>query len=64
MFKLLPSEFLSENEINAAELAYPQIDRNDYNPQQILWLGLRILQLHFHVDQLERMGAIDDAKKI
>ena len=66
VFKLLPSEFLSENEINAAELAYPQIgSKRLFNPQQqipMAWPANPAVALSY-VDQLERMGAIDDDAK-
>ena len=66
VFKLLPSEFLSENEITAAELAYPQIgSKRLFNPQQqipMAWPANPAVALSY-VDQLERMGAIDDDTK-
>ncbi|MBI73711.1 MAG: DUF305 domain-containing protein [Gammaproteobacteria bacterium] len=66
VFKLLPSEFLSENEITAAELAYPQIgSKRLFNPQQqipMAWPANPAVALSY-VDQLERMGAIDDDAK-
>ena len=66
VFKLLPSEFLSENEINAAELAYPQIgSKRLFNPQQqipMAWPANPAVALSY-VDQLERMDAIDDDAK-
>ena len=34
VFKLLPSEFISENEIKAASEAFPAIGENVFNPQQ------------------------------
>ena len=66
VFKLLPSEFLSENEITAAELAYPQIgSKRLFNPQQqipMAWPANPAVALSY-VDQLERMGAIDNDSK-
>ena len=66
VFKLLPSEFLSENEITAAELAYPQIgSKRLFNPQQqipMAWPANPAVALSY-VDQLERMDAIDDDAK-
>ena len=66
VFKLLPSEFLSENEIIAAELAYPQIgSKRLFNPQQqipMAWPASPAVALSY-VDQLERMGEIDDDSK-
>ena len=66
VFKLLPSDFLSENEITAAELAYPQIgSKRLFNPQQqipMAWPANPAVALSY-VDQLERMGAIDDDAK-
>ena len=66
VFKLLPSEFLSENEIAAAELAYPQIgSKRLFNPQQqipMVWPANPAVALSY-VDQLERMGAIDNDSK-
>ena len=34
VFKLLPSEFISENEIKAASEAFPAVGENVFNPQQ------------------------------
>jgi len=66
VFKLLPSEFLSENEIIAAELAYPLIgSKRLFNPQQqipMAWPANPAVALSY-VDQLERMDAIDDDSK-
>ena len=63
VFKLLPSEFLSANEIKAAELAYPKIgSRRLFNPQQQIPMGWPYdpaVALSY-VDQLERMGAIEN----
>jgi len=63
VFKLLPSEFLSANEIKAAELAYPKIgSRRLFNPQQqipMAWPSDPAVALSY-VDQLERMGAIEN----
>ena len=69
VFKLLPSEFLSANEIKAAELAYPKIgSKRLFNPQQqipMAWPSDPAVALSY-VDQLERMGAIenDDVENI
>ena len=63
VFKLIPSEFLSANEIKAAELAYPKIgSRRLFNPQQQIpmgWPSDPAVALSY-VDQLERMGAIEN----
>ena len=63
VFKLLPSEFLSANEIKAAELAYPKIgSKRLFNPQQqipMAWPSDPAVALSY-VDQLERMGAIQN----
>ena len=63
VFKLLPSEFLSANEIKAAELAYPKIgSKRLFNPQQqipMAWPSDPAVALSY-VDQLERMGAIEN----
>ncbi len=62
VFKLIPSEYLSENEIEAAELAYPQIgSKRLFNPQQqipMTWPANPSVALSY-VDQLERIGAIE-----
>ena len=69
VFKLLPSAFLSANEIKAAELAYPKIgSKRLFNPQQqipMAWPSDPAVALSY-VDQLERMGAIenDDVENI
>ena len=69
VFKLLPSEFLSANEIKAAELAYPKIgSKRLFNPQQqipMAWPSDPAVALSY-VDQLERMGVIekDDVENI
>ena len=34
VFKLVPSEFISENEIKAASEAFPAVGENVFNPQQ------------------------------
>tara|TARA_B100001996_G_scaffold37031_2_gene27396 strand:+ start:21 stop:2402 length:2382 start_codon:yes stop_codon:yes gene_type:complete len=66
VFKLLPSEFLSTNEIKAAELAYPKIgSKRLFNPQQqipMAWPSDPAVALSY-VDQLERMGAIENDDK-
>ena len=69
VFKLLPSEYLSKNEIEAAELAYPQIgEKRLFNPQQqipMAWPAIPSVALSY-VDQLKRMNAIgqNTAKEI
>ena len=69
VFKLLPSEYLSKNEIKAAELAYPQIgEKRLFNPQQqipMAWPAIPSVALSY-VDQLKRMNAIgqNTAKEI
>ena len=66
VFKLIPSEYLSENEIEAAELAYPQIgSKRLFNPQQqipMTWPANPSVALSY-VDQLERIGAIETDTK-
>tara|TARA_A100001015_G_scaffold320881_1_gene448953 strand:- start:3500 stop:4105 length:606 start_codon:yes stop_codon:yes gene_type:complete len=66
LFKLIPSEYLSENEIEAAELAYPQIgSKRLFNPQQqipMTWPANPSVALSY-VDQLERIGAIETDTK-
>ena len=66
VFKLIPSEYLSENEIEAAELAYPQIgSKRLFNPQQqipMTWPANPSVALSY-VDQLERIVAIETATK-
>ena len=66
VFKLIPSEYLSENEIEAAELAYPKIgSKRLFNPQQqipMTWPANPSVALSY-VDQLERIGAIETDTK-
>ena len=57
VFRLRPSAHLSQNEINAAMLAYV----DDFNPQQqrrITWPAMVVVP-RAHVDQLVRSKAID-----
>jgi hypothetical protein len=60
----MPSDYLSENEIAAAELAYPAIGaKRLFNPQQQIpmsWPADPVVTLSY-IDQLERMDAIDKA---
>tara|TARA_Y100000741_G_scaffold358123_1_gene336851 strand:- start:208 stop:2322 length:2115 start_codon:yes stop_codon:yes gene_type:complete len=63
VFKLVPSDYLSENEIAAAELAYPAIGPERlFNPQQQIpmsWPASPAVALSY-LDQLQRLEAIDD----
>ena len=63
VFKLMPSDYLSENEIAAAELAYPAIGaKRLFNPQQqipMTWPASPDVALSY-LDQLERLKAIED----
>ena len=63
VFKLMPSDYLSENEIAAAELAYPAIGaKRLFNPQQqipMTWPASPAVALSY-LDQLERLKAIED----
>lgn len=57
VFSLRPSEHLSQNEINAAVLAYV----DDFNPQQqrrATWPALPVVS-RAHLDQLTRSGGIE-----
>ena len=62
VFKLTPSEYISANEIAAANLAYPNIgQKRVFNPQQQIpmsWPSDPVVALSY-VDQLERLDAID-----
>ena len=62
VFKLTPSEYISANEIAAANLAYPNIgQKRVFNPQQQIpmsWPSDPVEALSY-VDQLERLDAID-----
>ena len=66
ILKLIPSKYVSENEIAAAELAYPMIgSRRLFNPQQqipMTWPANPSVALSY-VDQLERIGAIETDTK-
>ena len=59
----MPSDYLSENEIAAAELAYPAIGaKRLFNPQQqipMTWPASPAVALSY-LDQLERLKAIED----
>jgi len=63
ILKLIPSEYLSENEIAAAELAYPMIGyRRAFNPQQQVpmeWPAAPEVA-RAYIDQLLRDKAIDE----
>ena len=62
IFKLLPSEHLSENEIMAAALAFPSVGpRRSFNPQQqmpMTWPAKPVVAMAY-IDQLIRAGQID-----
>ena len=60
VFRLRPSEHLSQNEINAAMLAYV----DDFNPQQqrrVTWPAMTVVA-RAHVDQLVRSRGIDQPR--
>jgi uncharacterized protein (DUF305 family) len=61
VFKLVPSEFLSENEIAAAELA----DQGElFNPQQqfaVTWPAVPVVA-RAYIDQLNRSGSLSDSQ--
>ena len=63
ILKLIPSEYLSENEIAAAALAYPVIgSRRLFNPQQqmpMTWPAKPEVA-HAYIDQLMRDKAIEE----
>tara|TARA_B100000959_G_C14984315_1_gene624908 strand:- start:2390 stop:4012 length:1623 start_codon:yes stop_codon:yes gene_type:complete len=63
VFKLIPSNYLSENEIAAAELAYPAIGPERlFNPQQQIpmeWPADPVVALSY-LDQLKRLGAVEE----
>ena len=63
ILKLIPSEYLSENEIAAAALAYPMIGhRRAFNPQQQVpmdWPASPEVA-RAYIDQLQRDKAIDE----
>ena len=62
-FKLIPSEYLTKNEIAAAELAYPSIgSRRLFNPQQqipLTWPSEPEVALAY-LDQLNRDNILED----
>ena len=62
IFKLLPSEHLSENEIMAAAFAFPSVGpRRSFNPQQqmpMTWPAKPVVAMAY-IDQLIRAGQID-----
>jgi len=63
IFKLIPSEYLTKNEIEAAELAYPIIgSRRLFNPQQQIpmsWPSKPVVA-RAYLDQLKRDKAIEE----
>ena len=63
VLELLPSEYLSANEIEAAKLAFPKHGpKNIFNPQQqteMTWPISPTLALAY-LDQVKREGSIDD----
>jgi len=65
ILKLIPSEYLSENEIAAAELAYPLIgSRRLFNPQQqvpMTWPA-RPVVARAYIDQLLKDKALEEDK--
>jgi len=65
ILKLIPSEYLSENEIAAAELAYPLIgSRRIFNPQQqvpMTWPA-RPVVARAYIDQLLKDKALEEDK--
>ena len=68
ILKLIPSEYLSENEIAAAAMAYPVIGPRRFNPQQqipMTWPAAPKVALSY-IDQLLRDNAIaeDVAERI
>jgi uncharacterized protein (DUF305 family) len=69
VFKLLPSEFLSKNEIAAAKLAYPEIGpKRLFNPQQqvpMKWPASPAVARSY-IDQLVRTDSLntDDIKSL
>ena len=63
ILKLIPSDYLSENEIAAAALAYPMIGhRRAFNPQQQMPMGWPATPevARAYIDQLARDEAIDE----
>ena len=63
ILKLIPSEYLSENEIAAAELAYPLIgSRRVFNPQQqmpMTWPAKPVVA-RAYIDQLMKDKALEE----
>jgi len=63
VLKLLPSDYLSENEIASAALAYPIIGpRKLFNPQQqvpMTWPADPVVAMAY-IDQLLRAGVVDE----
>lgn len=63
ILKLIPSDYLSENEIAAAALAYPMIGHHRaFNPQQQMPMGWPATPevARAYIDQLVRDEAIDE----
>ncbi len=61
IFKLVPSEFLTENEVAAAELAD---EGSVFNPQTqfpVVWPDVPVVA-HAYIDQLNRSGALTDSQ--
>ena len=61
IFKLVPSEFLTENEVAAAELAD---EGSVFNPQTqfpVVWPDVPVVA-HAYIDQLNRNGALTDSQ--
>ena len=68
VLKMIPSEYLSENEIAAAAMAYPIVGPRRFNPQQqvpMTWPAAPEVA-HSYIDQLLRDNAIaeDTAERI
>ncbi len=57
VFRLRPSEHLSQNEINAAMLVYVE-ELNPQHQQRITWPAMVVVP-RAHIDQLMRSKAID-----
>ena len=61
IFKLVPSEFLTENEVAAAELAD---EGSVFNPQTqfpVVWPDVPVVA-HAYIDQLNRSGSLTDSQ--
>lgn len=62
-FRLIPSEFLTKNEIDAAKLAYPEIgSKRVFNPQQqipMIWPS-RPVVAKAYLDQLKNDNVLDE----